>query len=409
MNTFPAYRIKNKEVEYKTVAFLVKSVDQDLGIVTGLASPVQNVDLQKDQVEPGAYKKTLAEAQSRMTSGRRFMYATLWMHDPMQPTGGVVSGQETSEGLLVTMQYDISVNAAGIPNNPTATMVFSGFKVGYIDELSIGYICIQRDYDKQGVRHLKEIQLIEISGVTMLFAANPEALVPASGVKTMADKTPSNDSKEKPARKDFNDLFQAAQASDCLEDWGDLINTLTQAMMQIFCMGDSPQPDMAACLEQFGTAVNAWLEKAVECNLAGYISDSYGNANAPYVPYSLRVGSDYMARHDLPSGKVGATISNATQGKLEAHQTEMKTMLEAHESMVAESCKALQQKVSDLTQLWQGEGQGPAYADDKDSNEKSRLTRREPLSPALSREGLQPLHKSTGGEVSIDDLEALLV
>ena len=57
---FPTYSIKGKQVEYKTVSFLVKSVDQDLGIVTGLASPVTQ-DRQRDIVESGAYTKTLNE------------------------------------------------------------------------------------------------------------------------------------------------------------------------------------------------------------------------------------------------------------------------------------------------------------------------------------------------------------
>jgi len=389
---FPTYQIKGKQVEYKTVSFLVKSVDQDQGIVIGLASPTQNIDLQKDKVEPGAYTKTLSEAQQRMQNGRRFMYATLWMHNPEQPTGGVISGQETPDGLEVTMKYDISTNAAGYPNNPIATMVFSGFKVGYIDELSIGYIAIKWDYDKQGVRHLREIQLIEISGVTMLFAANPDALVASSGVKTM-DKTPIEDKEpEKSQRKDFNDLYLATRAADVLEDWGDLINTLTQAMLQIFSIGDSPQSDMQECLDQFGKSVMEWVDMGMQCGLSEYISSRYAGDNKPYVPYSLRVGDDwgYMTRGNRPDGKVGATISKATQGTLEAHQEEMKSSLNA----VADHVKSMQQKISDLTRLWQEEGQGEPYGND-DNDGKSRLTRREPPSPALSRQGLQPLHKST--------------
>lgn len=393
---FPAYQIKGKQVEYKTVSFLVKSVDQDQGIVIGLASPTQNIDLQKDTVEPGAYTKTLMEANMRMQNGRRFMYATLWMHNPEQPTGGVISGQETPDGLEVTMKYDISTNAAGYPNNPIATMVFSGFKVGYIDELSIGYIAIKWDYDKQGVRHLREIQLIEISGVTMLFAANPQAIVSASGVKSMEDKTPIEDKEpEKPQRKDFADLYLATRAADVLEDWGDLINTLTQAMMQLICMGDQPQEDMQQCLEQFNKAVMEWVDAGMQCGLSEYLSSRYVGDNTPYVPYSLRVGDDYgyMARSKRPDGKAGATISKATKGTLEAHQEEMKASLNA----VADHVKAMQQKVSDLTQLWQEEAQGDPYGNDDDENNdgKSRLKRREPPTPALSRQGLQPLHKST--------------
>ncbi len=521
------YSIKGKEVEYKTVSFLVKSIDQDQGIVTGLASPMTNVDLQKDQVEPGAYTKTLAEAEARMKNGRRFMYATLWMHKEDHPTGGVVSGQETPDGLLVSLKHDISTNAAGYPNNPTATMVFSGFKFGYIDELSVGYIAVKYDYDKSGVRHLREMQLIEISSVTMLFAANPEALVPASGVKSMAEQKavtgntslpigPRNDTwsgasakkqifayakegeefnvsklkecfllqdgdaqlkgswhypfvdivsgspqinvagviacagalngarnadagidssgmRKKVAtlyghinkkypddpqltppwddegkrgamnvqRKDFNELFVTAMAADCLEDWGDLINTLTAAMLQLFAIGDTPASDMTASLEQFGKAVDGWVEKAIECDLSQYISDQgyCNNPNQPYVPYSLSAGSSYgwMSRTKKPDSKAGRTISAATQGTLEQHQSEMKDMLETMSGHVG----AMQQKVSDLTQVWQDTDQGEPY-----SNDKSRIQRREPPQ-TLTRGDVQPLHKSTVDDMTVADLEAL--
>lgn len=525
---FPTYQIKGRTVEYKTVSFLVKSIDQDQGIVTGLASPMGNVDRQKDQVEPGAYTKTLQEGQQRISNGRRYMCATLWMHNPDQPTGGVLSGEETPEGLEVTMKYDISTNAAGYPKNPIATMVFSGFKEGYIDELSIGYIAIKYDYDKQGVRHLREIQLIEISGVTMLFAANPEALVAASGVKSMvatkgasgkaswplADRdlawdngaahnaivkkatkadgsldqalmksvhfwydasapdeigsykllfcdviddeikavprgifactgghglavadipesdidgvkakiagyykrmaTAFNDDSIEPSwekesgdkrsgmrqqRKDFNSLFQATQAADCLEDLGDLLNTFVQATIQAFGMGDQPEADMQQCLEQFGSAVKDWVQDAVACDLKEYIAQrGYCGDGTPWVPYNMRVGGyDYASRHDAIASKVGRAISAANQGALEQHQAEMKDSLDA----VMGHCKTMQQKVSQLTHLWQQQ------QDDQQDDGKS-LTRREPPT-ALPRQGLQPLaHKSTADDLSLEEFATLL-
>lgn len=520
---FPTYQIKGKQVEYKTVSFLVKSVDQDQGIVIGLASPTQNIDLQKDTVEPGAYTKTLMEAKQRMQNGRRFMYATLWMHNPEQPTGGVISGQETPDGLEVTMKYDISTNAAGYPNNPIATMVFSGFKAGYIDELSIGYIAVKWDYDKQGIRHLREIQLIEISGVTMLFAANPEALVSATGVKSMAyqkksvcgdtslpigprdaswdgaaahnqivtwatkddgsidpakmkqvhlqcdgdeDKITSygyafcdiednkpvinvggvkacagvlsgargadpgedlagmqkkvetlyaninkkypkdtplvapwkDDGKRRnmnPQTKTLLDHFNEEQAEDLVKDWQDVyVCALTAAIFDAFTIGDQPEQDVSDALDAFKELVlSKFVAQAVECGLSQYLSDNdsgYNPAEDTFHNGSSSYG--WMSRAKRPDGKVGATISQATQGTLEAHQQDMKSSLKA----IGDHVKTMQQKVSDLTLLWKEEGQGDAYGnDDDDSYGKSRLKRREPLSPALSRQRLQPLQKST--------------
>lgn len=170
------------KTEFKSFPFEVKSVDEDQGIITGYLSTYSNVDLQGDRVQKGAFRKTIQEAKMRMQNGRRFLYPALWMHDPEKPIGGVKDAQEDEHGLLVTMQLDISTNAQGIPNNQLATMVFSGFKSGFIDELSMGYNAIQKEYEN-GIRNLKECRLIESSAVTMLFAANPEAIVSAEGVK----------------------------------------------------------------------------------------------------------------------------------------------------------------------------------------------------------------------------------
>lgn len=172
------------KTEFKTFPFEVKSIDEDQGLVTGYLSTFGNIDEQNDRVMPGAFRKTLLEAKARMDNGRRFLIPALWMHDPNDPIGGVVEAQEDEHGLLITMRLDITTNAQGHPNNPQATKVFSGFKQGYIDEMSMGYNAIQKDYEN-GIRNLKECRLVESSAVTMLFAANPEALVPASGVKSM--------------------------------------------------------------------------------------------------------------------------------------------------------------------------------------------------------------------------------
>ncbi|OLD63444.1 MAG: hypothetical protein AUF65_02270 [Chloroflexi bacterium 13_1_20CM_50_12] len=173
-----------RTVEFKTFHFELKSVDEDRGIVTGYLSTFDNVDEQNDRVSRGAFKKTIQEAKTRKAGGRRFLYPMLWMHDPNEPIGGVDDAVEDEHGLLITARLDISTNAQGIPNNQKATMVFSGFKSGYVDELSMGYHPIQKAYEN-GVRNLKECRLIESSAVTMLFAANPEALVSSSGVKNI--------------------------------------------------------------------------------------------------------------------------------------------------------------------------------------------------------------------------------
>ena len=184
------------KIEYKTLSFKLETVDEDQGIITGYLSTFNNIDLGngyiRDRVLPGAYKRTINAALERKASkDKKYLWPHLWMHDPNMPIGGYVSAKEDAKGLLVTYQLDINKNTAGIPNNSTATMVFSGYKCGYIDEQSIGYEVIQSelveeviDGKKTMVRNLIEIRLWEGSSITSNFAMDPEALV--TDVKSVA-------------------------------------------------------------------------------------------------------------------------------------------------------------------------------------------------------------------------------
>lgn len=176
------------KTEFKTLPFEVKSIDEDQGIITGYLSTFGNVDSGNDRVFKGAFKKTILEAKSRMENGRRYLWPCLWMHSPEHPIGGYIDAVEDDHGLLTTLQLDISTNAQGIPNNPLAVMVFSGYKSGYVSEQSMGYNAIQKDYEN-GVRNLKECRIVEGSAVTYNFAMNPEAIVEATGVKSMGVDT----------------------------------------------------------------------------------------------------------------------------------------------------------------------------------------------------------------------------
>jgi HK97 family phage prohead protease len=169
--------INAAKIEYKSFHFELKSVDEDQGIIEGYLSTFNNVDQGKDRVIKGAFKKTLLEAKSRMQHrGKKYLWPVLWMHDPEKPLGGCLDAYEDERGLYTKFQLDISTNKAGFPNNPLATTVFSGYKNGYIDEQSMGYKAIQKDYDQEGIRNLKECQVWEESCVTSLFAMNDQAI-----------------------------------------------------------------------------------------------------------------------------------------------------------------------------------------------------------------------------------------
>jgi HK97 family phage prohead protease len=275
---FPQISIKGREVEYKSFRFRVKSVDEDQGRITGYLSTFGNVDLQKDRVVAGAFKKTLTEAYARKANGRAYLFAILWMHDPEQPIGGFIEAQEDSEGLLVTAQLDISTNAAGFPNNPIATMVFSGFKAGYIDEMSMGYLAIQKEYEA-GVRNLKEVALLEGSAITMLMAANPEALVPASGVKSMHAKGASGKTTWPLAPRETK--WDSGEATKAIEEWAD--GDWSKVAQCFFWVAQSPPEKLDDCKLPFvakvGEKMMAIPEGIIAC--AGVLQGAMGGADLP--------------------------------------------------------------------------------------------------------------------------------
>lgn len=177
-------------IETKNFSFEVKSIDEEQGIIKGYLAVFNNIDSQKDRIKPQSFKKTLADAYSRKDNrDKKFLFPLLWFHIPEQPIGGFTDAQEDAKGLFVTAQLDISTNDHGIPNNPIATSVFSGFKLGFIDCMSIGYKAIQKSYDSEGIRDITEIQLYEGSALTSGFSSNSDALV--TDVKSLDVKVAS--------------------------------------------------------------------------------------------------------------------------------------------------------------------------------------------------------------------------
>src|SRR5205807_2439258 len=536
------------KTEFKSFPFERKSIDEDQGIIIGYHSTYSNVDLQGDRVQKGAFSKTVTEGKSRMQT-RGIIWPMLWMHSPDQPIGKVIDAQEDEKGLLITAQLDISMTGNEF-NNPKAAMVFSGFKQSYVSEMSMGYIAIQKDYDKQGVRNLKECAIVESSACTTLFAANPEALVPASGVKSTLGDIETMDTKDiniedmeikgvcgntsgpigprdeawdgakakgqifaaaekddgtistsiakkyfmyvdgdgskkgdysypfwfvgdsphicvgavkaivsaiggargasapdglkskcetlynrinnkykdatpltppwkdadkggnsMPERKDFNSLYQDAQAKDAYEDWCDLINALTGAMTQAFTIGDTPVDDMKDALTQFTTATLAWAEESQQAGLADYLSDQQCSSDAPYIPYNMRVG--YMAREDKPDTKSGATFSSTSKAKLDEHVNGLKEV----SKKLTSHAKDLEKKANSLTELYRSEGQGPAFATGSGDSGKSNVSQRQDQAMTSEREERRgPSSTPTredqpeqSTEFTIDDLAAMLV
>lgn len=82
--------------------------DLELGEFTALVSAFGNVDSYGDVVMPGAFAKSLAEAE---TTGDPI--PVIWNHDwsdPFSHIGEVIKAEETTDGLLVTARVDMDTS-----------------------------------------------------------------------------------------------------------------------------------------------------------------------------------------------------------------------------------------------------------------------------------------------------------
>lgn len=147
----------------KEFPFEVKAVDE-AGRFSGYASVFGVMDSYRDIVVPGAFKKSIKQIKAT----KRPLPA-LWQHNSAEPIGGYDLLEEDATGLHVEgfLLIDQIVRA----KEAHALM-----KAKIVSGLSIGYYTIDDSWnDKERVRMLKELELIEVSPVT--FPANDDARV----------------------------------------------------------------------------------------------------------------------------------------------------------------------------------------------------------------------------------------
>jgi hypothetical protein len=120
-----------------------------------------NVDLGGDVILPGAFKRTLAEHKANGTTPSMF-----WMHDMTRIPGKWLDIAEDDKGLPV--KGELAATDLG-------KEVHTLLKMDAVSGLSIGYIPTKVDYADDGVRLLKEVDLLEVSIVAI--PMNPKAQV----------------------------------------------------------------------------------------------------------------------------------------------------------------------------------------------------------------------------------------
>lgn len=159
--------------------------------VEGHGSIFRNRDLGDDIVMPGAFKKTLSHHKASGSLPLMF-----WMHDPSQVPGVWKEMSEDRDGLYV--KGELVDTQLG---NEMRTLLQKKAVRG----LSIGYRTIDSEFDKDGNRLLKEIDLWEVSIVSL--AMNPLAQIEA--VKSRL----SRDGEYVPTEREFEKLLRDAGCS----------------------------------------------------------------------------------------------------------------------------------------------------------------------------------------------------
>ena len=134
--------------------FLIKAVGLENTIISGYVSVFNIVDSQNDIVQKGAFEDTKPEN-----------IKLLWQHDTLKPIGIIKSLYEDDYGLKIQAE----INNRILLGKETTELV----RQKAIDGLSIGFCAKDFEYDNQGVRLLKKVDLMEISVVT--FPANRNA------------------------------------------------------------------------------------------------------------------------------------------------------------------------------------------------------------------------------------------
>jgi HK97 family phage prohead protease len=129
----------------------------------GHGSIFGNVDLGGDVMLPGAFKRTLKAHKAAST-----MPAMFWMHRPDQVAGVWHDMKEDEKGLHVRGE---------LADTPLGNEMRALLKMKAVRGLSIGYRAVDTDYDRDSNRLLKEVDLWEVSIVSL--AMNPLAKVEA--------------------------------------------------------------------------------------------------------------------------------------------------------------------------------------------------------------------------------------
>jgi HK97 family phage prohead protease len=137
--------------------------DGDIGYIQGYGSVFGNVDSYGDIVVKGSFVKSIEKK----------MPALLLQHNPADVVGVWKVAKEDKNGLYLEGELNLKVQKA--------RENYELLKQGALKGMSIGFSTVDSEYNQEGKRLIKEVDLWEVSIVT--FPANVAAQI--NGVKSL--------------------------------------------------------------------------------------------------------------------------------------------------------------------------------------------------------------------------------
>jgi HK97 family phage prohead protease len=139
--------------------FVVKTVDEDARVLTGIAS-TPSVDRTNDIVEPMGAEFALP-------------LPFLWQHDSAQPIGHVTAAKPTASGIPVTIEL-VKIAEPGTLKD-RLDEAWQSIKSGLVRGLSIGFAAVEYSFKDDGGIHFTKWSWLELSAVTI--PANADASI----------------------------------------------------------------------------------------------------------------------------------------------------------------------------------------------------------------------------------------
>lgn len=146
----------------KTQKFTVKDSNDESMTIKAYGSVFGNEDSDKDVIYKGAYAKTIKEWGPEGKDRIKLVA----QHDISRPIARITEMKEDDYGLLITAKFGDWTDSKDY---------YEMMKAGVINELSVGFVAVQKEDNDYGGYDIKEIKLYEISAVTV--AANDKAVV----------------------------------------------------------------------------------------------------------------------------------------------------------------------------------------------------------------------------------------